>query len=286
MASMRGALAAVLQDALIETAYLHGADHPVAEGLQTLKDRDAETIVCVPAMLFAGGEVKSALTAAVQAFMAGAGDVTVLTAKDPAIDPKMLRAAKQRLDPVLKSDAVTETMLVVVGPGGMDDDANADVAKVARMIWEGAGVGWTEVCYATHARPTVAESLAHGVRLGFKHVVVLPYLLVEDDRIAEIDQAVAAASADNTDVTYVRAAALGIGELLAQTLADRVRLAVEGGAGNAMNCQLCTYREQVLGADHDHHHHAHEHDHGHGHSHGHDHVHPHDKSHVHPHDHD
>ena len=141
------------------------------------------------------------------------------------------------------------------------------------MLWEGAGVGWTEVCYLSLARPGVAESLAHASRLGFKQIVVLPYLLVEDDRIAAIAAQVDAAAVE-TGVPIALAPALGTGDLLAEALVDRVRLAIDGGSGNAMNCQLCTYREQVIGVEHSHDHHHH-----------HDHAHSHDSDHVHAHDH-
>ena len=75
---------------------------------------------------------------------------------------------------------------------------------------------------------------------------------------------------------------------------------------NNMNCQLCKYREQVLGfeaevglAQESHHHHvegigtgpakpddeAHDHEHGHDHGHSHDHEHSHGDGHSHDHAH-
>ena len=36
---------------------------------------------------------------------------------------------------------------MVVGRGTNDPDANANVSKVARMLWEGMGFGWMEVSY-------------------------------------------------------------------------------------------------------------------------------------------
>jgi sirohydrochlorin cobaltochelatase len=35
-----------------------------------------------------------------------------------------------------------ETLLMVVGRGASDPDANSNVAKVMRMLWEGFGFGW------------------------------------------------------------------------------------------------------------------------------------------------
>jgi len=87
------------------------------------------------------------------------------------------------------------------------------------------------------------------------------------------------------------------------------RLAEIDTGDNNMNCQLCKYREQIIGYEGDvatpqvgHHHHvmgigtdghshghSHGHDHGHhhhGHSHGHSHDHSHDHGHSHDHSHE
>ena len=37
-----------------------------------------------------------------------------------------------------------DTLLVVVGRGSSDPDANSNVAKVTRMLVEGIGFGWGE----------------------------------------------------------------------------------------------------------------------------------------------
>ncbi len=265
--AMRGGLAARLPGSKIETAYAHGADRSIHDGLLALSQAGARTMVCMPAMLFAGAEIKSSLTAAINDFAAAHPETTVVCGRDPAIDPKMLRAAKARLDPVLAAGgvAVEDTLMVFAGPGGVDADGNADVAKVARMVWEGIGAGWTEVCYIGDASPNIDDSLAHAARLGFKRIVVLPYLLVADARIAALQAAAEAAMQKHPDLPVAVAEAIGVDDMVLDTIAERIGMALDGGTANAMNCQLCSFREQVLGSDHGHHHHDHDHDHHHHH---------------------
>ena len=43
---------------------------------------------------------------------------------------------------------LSETLLVVVGRGSSDPDANSNVAKVTRMLVEGFGFGWGETVYS------------------------------------------------------------------------------------------------------------------------------------------
>ena len=69
------------------------------------------------------------------------------------------------------------------------------------------------------------------------------------------------AAARNPHVEFVRAEYLNDHPLLIETFADRVTEILEGE--NKMNCQLCKYREQVIGfedavgeAQMSHHHHV------------------------------
>ena len=101
-------------------------------------------------------------------------------------------------------------------------------------------------------------------------------------------------------IEFVKAPYLSDHEMVLRTFEARIQEILEG-TGN-MNCQMCKYREQVLGFEAEtglpqesHHHHVegigsggHSHDHGHGHDHGHDHGHGHglDHGHAHGHGHD
>jgi sirohydrochlorin ferrochelatase len=65
------------------------------------------------------------------------------------VDVRLLEAARER---IAAAEAAApravprdETALLVVGRGTNDPDANSNVAKVMRMLWEGLGFGWGAV---------------------------------------------------------------------------------------------------------------------------------------------
>src|SRR3546814_159567 len=66
---------------------------------------------------------------------------------------------------------------MVVGRGASDPDANSNVAKVTRMLWEGMGFGWAETAYSGVTFPLVEPGLEHAAKLGYRRIVVFPYFL-------------------------------------------------------------------------------------------------------------
>jgi sirohydrochlorin cobaltochelatase len=188
---------------------------------------------------------------------------------------------------------------VVVGRGASDPDANSNVAKVTRMLWEGMGFGWAETAYSGVTFPLVAPALEHAAKLGYRRIVVFPYFLFTGILVQRIYDHTDAVAAKFPGIEFIKAGYLNDHPLVLETFADRVTEILEG-TGN-MNCQMCKYREQVLGFEAEvglqqesHHHHvegigsgpAH-HDHGHDHDHHHhDHGHHHDHDHAHNHSHD
>ena len=102
-------------------------------------------------------------------------------ARELGIDAGLLRAAGDRIRAALDAagDRVPlhETMLVVVGRGASDPDANGNVAKVMRMLWEGFGFGWGESAYSGVTFPLVEPALSHAAKLGYRRIVVFPWFL-------------------------------------------------------------------------------------------------------------
>jgi sirohydrochlorin cobaltochelatase len=195
-----------------------------------------------------------------------------------------------------------DTLLMVVGRGTNDPDANSNVVKVARMLWEGMGFGWTEVSYSGVAYPLVDAGMDHAMRLGYRRIIVFPYFLFTGILVDRIYAKADEAAAKHPDVEVLKARYLNDHPLVIDTFLDRIDEALNGA--NLMNCQLCKYREQVIGYERDlgtpqagHHHHVrgigtdddhghgHDHGNGHGHGHGHGHAHGHGHGHTHAHGH-
>jgi sirohydrochlorin cobaltochelatase len=296
----------------VGAAYLEFARPIIREGLEALKARGVRRVLAVPAMLFAAGHVKNDLPWELNSFAAENPEMSVEYGRDLAVDLKLLQAARERIESAEQHCARkierADTVLLVVGRGTNDPDANSNVSKVGRMLWEGMGFGWGAVAYSGVAHPRVDAALSRLVRLGFRRIIVFPYFLFTGVLVKRIYAQADAAAAVHPDVEIVKSDYLNDHPLVIDAFVERVGEILSGD--NVMNCRVCKYRAQIIGYEADvgavqaghhlhvrgigtdaHHDHGHSHDHGHHHHHGHDHHHDHDypdhdHGHTHPHRHE
>lgn len=315
-----------LPDWSVEHGYLEFAKPVIRDGLDKLKASGAETVLALPGMLFAAGHAKNDIPSVLNTYAAANG-LRIEYGRELGVDLKMIRAAGERIKECLRADGwkddepLHDTMLVVVGRGASDPDANSNVAKVMRMLWEGLGFGWGETVYSGVTFPLVEPGLEHASRLGYSRIVVFPYFLFTGVLVRRIYDQTDIVAAAHPEIRFLKAPYLGAHDLVVETFVDRLGEILEGT--NNMNCQMCKYREQVLGfeaevglAQESHHHHvegvgssadctlcdtvctgacrtaaaaapgtAHAHGHDHGHGHAHDHKTAADHGHGHGHDH-
>jgi len=276
----------------VEYGFLEFATPVIKDGLGKLAEQGVTDVLAVPGMLFAAGHAKNDIPSVLNTWAAGADGVEIRYGRELAIDLKMLRAAADRIDEALgaagRGVPLEETLLVVVGRGASDPDANSNVAKVMRMLWEGFGFGWGETAYSGVTFPLVEPALEHATKLGYRRIIVFPYFLFTGVLVRRIYDYTDIVAARHPDIEFIKAPYLNDHPMVIETFMERIDEIRHGD--NNMNCQLCKYREQVLGfeaevglAQESHHHHvegigtgeAHAHDHGHneGHNHGRDHNH-------------
>jgi sirohydrochlorin cobaltochelatase len=278
-------LGARLPEHPLESGFLEFARPIIREGLDRLRERGVDHVLAVPGMLFAAGHVKNDVPSVLNAYAAEHG-IRVDFGRDLGIDPKLLRAARDRIEMALASAADSApreaTLLAVIGRGTSDPDANGSVAKVARMLWEGMDFGWAEVGYSGVAHPRVDALLERAVRLGFGRIVVFPYFLFTGVLVRRIYAQTDQVALRHPEVEFVKAGYLGDHPLVLETFVERIREIPAGDVN--MNCLLCKYREQIvgheaavgapqeghhhhvegIGTDADHHHHDHHHPNRHG----------------------
>ena len=244
------------------TGYLEFARPTIRDGLAILAARGARRILAIPGMLFAASHVKNDLPWEMNSFIADHPNVDVRLARDLGIDPKLLRAAADRIAAAADTRIPRpETLLVVVGRGTNDPDANSNISKLARMLWEGMGLGWAEAAFSGVAHPRVDAALARAAGLGFRRIIVFPYFLFTGVLVKRIYAQTDTVAALFPEIEFVKALYLRDHDGVLAAFCDRV--AELGGAQPALNCQLCKYRTQILGYEHDagapqagHHHHV------------------------------
>ncbi|HZT50385.1 MAG TPA: CbiX/SirB N-terminal domain-containing protein, partial [Stellaceae bacterium] len=135
-----------MPETAIETGYLEFARPIIRDGLAALAARGVRRILAVPGMLFAAAHVKNDLPWEINSFAAAHPELELRFGRELAIEPKLLQAAGERIATAERRAGSTtrrgDTLLLVVGRGTNDPDANANIAKVARMLGEGMGFGW------------------------------------------------------------------------------------------------------------------------------------------------
>jgi sirohydrochlorin cobaltochelatase len=306
----------------LEYGYLEFARPILRDGLEALRQQGVRHVLAVPAMLFAAGHAKNDIPSVLNTYAAETG-LRIDYGRELGVDLKMIQAAAARVRSCLDgADAAAraagrspvplhDTLLVVVGRGSSDPDANSNVSKVTRMLVEGFGFGWGETLYSGVTFPLVEPGLRQVVKLGYRRLVVFPYFLFSGVLVSRIRQHSERVAADHPDLEVLQASYLGDHPLVLDTFGERVAEVLRGDTN--MNCSLCKYRAQVLGFErevgapqHSHHHHVEglvescqlcerectgacqpdgvplpvgDHSHDHGDSHAHDHSHEHAHSH-------
>jgi sirohydrochlorin cobaltochelatase len=164
--------------------------------------------------------------------------------RDLGIDPNLLEAAADRIAAAAPADR-SDALLVVVGRGTNDPDANSNIAKIARMLWEGLGFGWAETAFSGVAHPRVGAALDRAARLGFRRVVVFPYFLFTGVLVKRIYDETDQAALRFPEIAFVKATYLRDHPRVIDAFLDRIDECDTGEP--AMNCQLCKYRTRIVG---------------------------------------
>ena len=245
------------------TGYLEFARPTIRDGLASLTARGARRILAIPGMLFAASHVKNDLPWEMNSFIADNPGIDVRLGRDLGIDPKLLQAAADRIAAAAADTRISraETLLVVVGRGTHDPDANSNISKLARMLWEGMGLGWAEVAFSGVAHTRVDAALTRAARLGFRRIIVFPYFLFTGVLVKRIYAQTDTVAALFPEFEFVKALYLRDHEGVLDGFRERVAELSESQP--AMNCQLCKYRTQIIGYENDagaaqagHHHHV------------------------------
>jgi cobalt/nickel transport system ATP-binding protein len=177
-------------------------------------------------------------------------------ARHLGLHPLVLAVAEDRIKAAVGDDDPGGTAVVVVGRGSSDPDANADLYKVARLLWDSRGLAMVEPAFVSLAQPSVPAALERCRLLGATRIVVVPYFLFTGVLVDRITEQTDAWAASHPAVDARPGPHLGADPRIAGLVLERYREALAGDAH--MNCDLCVYRHPLPGYEHKHHHHREE----------------------------
>lgn len=292
-------------DTPVEHGFLEYSAPNIHMGLDALVDAGVDHIVAVPGMLFAATHAKNDIPSVLTTYQEKHPGLKVSYGRELALHDQMIAAFESRILDALGMDHVHDgdlydTMLVVVGRGTSDTMANAEAARLTRIVAENLGFGWSETVYSGVTYPSVGKGLEMALKLGYKKIVVAPYFLFTGKLIDRIYGYVDRVAATVPDVQILKAHYLADQDHVIDTFVARIKEA-EAGTLQESHDLMASFKDRLAKGEVDvHHHHAefqpvldpldeeagggHDHDHTHSHDHAHSHHH-HDHSHSHSHGH-
>ena len=242
---------------------------PLTDAVEQLWANGHRHVAAVPLVLVGAGHAKGDIPGAMTREMVRRPGLSYVYGRPLGPHPILLDLLAERIDEALAGAPREGTTVLLVGRGSSDPDANAEVAKTSRLLFEGRGYDGVETCFVSLAGPDVAGGLERARLLGAGRVVVAPYFLfrgVLPERVVTQSQEWAARHR-SVDVRVARV--LGDCDALAELVVQRYREALGGDL--RMNCDTCVYRapmpgfERLVGAPQTPHDHPDDPTHGHGH---------------------
>lgn len=286
-------------DTPVEYGFLEYSAPNIHMGLDALLAAGVTEIAAVPGMLFAATHAKNDIPSVLTTYQEKHPGITINYGRELGLHPHMIDAFQTRILEALGRDHVHDgdlydTMLVVVGRGTSDTMANAEAARLTRIVAENLGFGWSETVYSGVTFPSVGRGLEMALKLGYKKVVVAPYFLFTGRLIDRIYGYVDRVAAEAPEVTFYKAHYLKDQDHVIDTFVERIAEATAGKMSEADDLMTSFKKRLAKGEVEVHHHHAefvdplddenpngHDHVHDHGDHHHHHHGHGHHHSHSH-----
>ena len=289
-------------DLPVEYGFLEYSAPNIHMGLNSLINQGVEHIYAVPGMLFAATHAKNDIPSVLTTFEEKNEGLEVSYGKELGLQEPMINAFQARIYESLGLDAdnppaeLYDTMLVVVGRGTSDTQANAEAAKLTRIVSENMGFGWADTVYSGVTYPSVGVGLEKLIKLDYKRIVVAPYFLFTGRLIKRISGYVDKVAKENPEIEFINTPYLRDHDKVIDAFEVRVRDIMDNTPSSEEDLMAIFKRRLAAGEVDVHHHHAeyqdpakdqahsHDHDHSHSHDHSHDehsHGHSHDSEHSH-----
>jgi len=234
----------------LETCFIELTTPLVPESLDRCVGRQARRVIVLPVILLAAGHVKVELPHELDEAKERHPGVEFLYGRHIGLDPLVIDIMGERLAEVEREAdwPPEDTAILVVGRGSSDPDANSELYKLARLLWESRRYPWVESCFIGVTSPSLPEGLARCAALGARRIIAVPYFLFTGVLIPRIHRIVNEFAAAHAGIDVRVSDYLNGHPKLITVLQDRKREAMQGDA--RMNCALCKYRVPMPGHEH------------------------------------
>jgi len=217
--------------------YIELAQPLLADKLAQLAET-AERVVLVPLFLFAAGHLKDDVPGALAAARRAFPRTRFQAANALGVHRSMVELALSRAHSVLSPEEAKATVLLAVGRGSSDADANGDFCKMVRLVGEAGRFEWAEPSFIAVTGPRFEAAAERVAQFAPARVLVLPYFLFGGILVEEISAAACAFATRHPTIDVRLSAHLGGDPRLVDLLEHRLDEVLAGYA--SLPCESCS----------------------------------------------
>ena len=241
--------------------FLELSEPLIPDGVQRCVDEGWTEITVLPILLFAARHTKFDVTNELDRVKQRYPFLNFHYGRHFGNTPLLLELWRSRLAQIDPQETVSreKTVLLIVGRGSSDPDANSDVYKFSRLLWEGSGYQTVETCFIGITHPRLEEGFSRARLYHPQRIIVLPHFLFTGALVKKIFRICAQQQAQYSETEIINLPEIGFTPELLSILRERE---IESQLGETqMNCEMCKFRLAAVSPTNSAHHHHHHHHH-------------------------
>lgn len=204
----------------IEVCFIEHAEVLLDEGLDRAA-RGARQVLVLPFILNAAGHVKMDLPEALARVRPRHPAVEFLLLPHLGMGPEIQRILQGQLNLRMRElahPAPQTTGVILLGRGSSDAEANGELARMARCLYESNDHELVDLAFTGVTWPRLETVVQRQVRLGMMQIVILPVYLFDGVLIERIEQQVARLRGQYPEIAFALGERFGFDEGIYQLL--------------------------------------------------------------------
>lgn len=218
----------------IELCFIEFAEVEIKQGLDNAAAK-GQRVIIVPFVLNAAGHVRAEIPHHIEHAKKRHPETHFVytppvTAGEPIFT--ILKRNLQKSFAKLDFPAPANTGVILLGRGSSDRNANGEVSKMARWLFEDSEHDLVDVAFTGVATPRLETVVQRHINLGMKQIIVLPLYLFDGTLINRIHRQMARLQQQYTDVAFAHSSYFGFEPEIKAVLSTRVLNVLQDDKGS------------------------------------------------------
>ncbi|MZH04294.1 MAG: sirohydrochlorin chelatase [Nitrospinae bacterium] len=212
---------------IVECGFLEYAEPDIDKAISNCVRRGAKSIVVVPGLLTQARHAKKDIPEKVIEFSKKYPSLNFKCGGPLGFHPNIIKVCAKRIEsaethskPGIKRN---ETLLLTVGRGSSDPEANSVADKTSQSLYEIMGFGGSETGFIGTSEPLFEDVLETSVGLGFKRIIIFPYFLFTGVLVKKIFSMTDNTQKKYPEIEFLKAQYLNHDELIIDVFMERVQ---------------------------------------------------------------